>query len=55
MKMFSHFSSGSDIGTHFFNFLILGKSRFPLKTFYTIDWTTFTITPMLKGFDFEPE
>ena len=35
MKMFC---AGSDVKTKFFNFLILGKSRFPPKKIIT--WTT---------------
>ena len=36
--MFSHFCAGSDIKQMFFNFLILGKSRFPPKKFYNINY-----------------
>ena len=38
MALFSHFSAGSDIRTKKFNFLIFGKSRFPQKKFYSIDY-----------------
>ena len=31
LLLFSHFGAGSDIRTNYFNFLILGKSRFPPK------------------------
>ena len=34
-SLFSHFSAGSDIQTDFFNFLNLGKSRFPKNMFIT--------------------
>ena len=36
--MFSHICAGSDIKQMFFNFLILGKSRFPPKKFYNINY-----------------
>ena len=36
--MFSHFCTGSDIRTTVFNFLNMGKPRFPPKKFYSINY-----------------
>ena len=44
LALFSHFSAVSDIRTNFFKYLIFGKSRFPPKKIYNIDYRAFMFT-----------